>query len=74
MARHVEELVPESEPELTFTGGAMQSYTTRRLVESWRSGYGDRMADLLFSQWHSPEDSRKRFTLLSRTRALELYA
>jgi len=62
MARQIETLVPESEPVLTFTSGAMQSYTTRRVIESWRSAYGDRMADLLFSKWHSPEDSHKRFS------------
>jgi dolichyl-phosphate-mannose-protein mannosyltransferase len=60
MARQIEALVPERESVLAFTGGAAQSWTTRRMVVSWESAYGERMADLFFSKWHSPEDSRQR--------------
>jgi hypothetical protein len=60
MARQIEALVPEHESVLAFTGGAAQSWTTRFKVVSWESAYGERMADLFFSKWHSPEDSRQR--------------
>ncbi len=64
MARQVDALVPEGEPVLAFTGGATQSYMTHRMIVCWRSAYGERMADLLFSKWHSPEDRRKRFSFV----------
>jgi len=62
MAQHIEALVPAKEPVLAFTGGAAQSYTTRRIIVCWTSAYGERMADLLFSKWHSPHDRRERFS------------
>ncbi|HWE53757.1 MAG TPA: hypothetical protein VG273_28460 [Bryobacteraceae bacterium] len=68
LARQVDALVPEGEPVLTFTGGAWQSYTNHQMIVCWRSAYGERMADLLFSKWHSPQDSRKKFSFtLPRT-------
>ncbi len=62
MARQVEALVPDGEPVLAFTSGMLQAYTTRRLVVSWHSAYGERMTDLLFANWHSPADYRKRYS------------
>jgi hypothetical protein len=60
MARQIETLVPEGETVLAFTGGAAQSWTSRRVLVSWESAYGERMADLFFSKWHSPKDWRQR--------------
>jgi hypothetical protein len=62
LAQQLEAVVPDGEPVLAFTGGAMQSYTTRHLVVSWLSGYGEQLADLPLSRWHSPEDRRQRFS------------
>ena len=62
LARQVDALVPEGERVLTFTGGAWQSYSNHQMVVCWRSAYGERMADLLFSKWHSPQDPRKRYS------------
>ncbi len=62
MAREIDRLVPRGEPVLTFTGGAAQSYTAHLMVVCWRSAYGERMGDLFFSKWHSPQDRRMRFS------------
>lgn len=62
MAQYIDKLVPAGEPVLVFTGGAAQSYTTHPIVVSWRSAYGERMADLFFGNWHSASDRRMRLS------------
>jgi hypothetical protein len=53
--------VPDGEPVLSFGGGAAQSYTTHHLMTTSNSASAERLGDLLYGKWHSP-NNWKRFS------------
>jgi hypothetical protein len=73
LARQIESHIPEGERVLSLPEAAMQSYTTRVLVDSFHSADAEKAADLFYAHETSATDARWRWAaVFPETRALQV--
>ena len=62
MARLIESLVPQGQTVFALEGGVAQSYTTRPILDSFRSADAERAVDLFYGNADSPEFGGRKWT------------
>jgi hypothetical protein len=73
LARQIESHIPEGERVLSLPETAMQSYTTRVLVDSFHSADAEKAADLFYAHEISATDARWRWAaVFPETRARQV--
>jgi dolichyl-phosphate-mannose-protein mannosyltransferase len=73
MSRELDRHVPDGETVLAFSGGFLQSYTTRFVMNNSQSGDSQKAMDLLYSNRYFATDASRRFTArFPEVRAREL--
>jgi hypothetical protein len=59
--REIDRLLPAAEPVFSMGSELARSYSYRLVVVSFESAYGEKLTDLFYSCWNSPENGRLRW-------------
>jgi hypothetical protein len=76
MARQIESHVPEGQTVFALDSGAMQSYTTRFILDGYHSAAAEIASELFYAQEHSASNGRFRWVAVfpkTRVRQVQIF-